>query len=108
MIPNRPILDAWSAPHIHLCMGRAKSRKRRIGCGTTTLDTLFFYSSGSGASTVYTLSGPMLYTLCPGFPKDIVYTIAADQGNTIDHLLFWLCDQAPRGQGQTKRGGVPR
>ena len=41
---------------------------------TTTVETLPF--SGSGASVVYIISGPMVYTLFPCCPKQMVYTIA--------------------------------
>ena len=56
----------------------------------------FFPFSGSEASMVYTLlSGPMVYTLFPCFPRKMVYNIA-----------FLLCDL---GVGrQTEKRGVPR
>ena len=43
----------------------------------TTVETLLFSFSGSETSMVYTLlSGPVVYTLFPSFPRKMVYTIA--------------------------------
>ena len=63
---------------------------------TTTAESLLFSSSSSEASVVYTLlSGPMVYTLFPCFPRKRVYTIP-----------FLLCDL--RAGRQTEKRGVPR
>ena len=44
---------------------------------TTTVETLLFVFPGLWGSMVYSiLSGPMVYTLFPCFPRKMVYTIA--------------------------------
>ena len=63
------------------------------------------YVPGSEASMVYTLSGPMVYTLLPRFPKEVVHTIAVFPRKWYTPKPFLVCDL---GVGrQSKRGGVP-
>ena len=87
--PSKSVLSQMTA--LAVLAGKEKSIHHHRG------NPPFFCCSGSGASMVYTgchalLSGPMVYTLVPCFPRKMVHTIAS--------FALW-----PR---QTKKGRVPR
>ena len=64
---------------------------------TTTIETLLLLLFRSEATMVYTLSGPIVYTLFPSFPKDMVYTIA--------FLALWPWGRAHRLREEGWHGG---
>ena len=54
----------------------AKPRKKKVYTTTTVETTLFFFFWVWGSMVYTLLSGPMVYTLFPCFPRKRVYTIA--------------------------------
>ena len=74
-----------------LRVGPSKAGKKKVY--TTTVETLLFFFFRVWGSVVYTLlSGPMVYTLFPCFPRTMVYTIA--------FLALW-----PRGRATDRLSG---
>ena len=73
--PKASSFRLFFAINILVNFGTFKPGKKKVY--NTTVETLFFSFSGSEASMVYALlSGPMVYTLFPCFPRKMVYTIS--------------------------------